>query len=148
MWTPCSASVAQNFRKLLWQQQKRALLLLPVARGRLDILRLLRIFCVFMYLSLCVHTYQVRTNYVEACQEQKHQKRAATCDAYRVANQQRMASRRALEWIGTSKAWLVFRYEISDLFFPRVYNVTMFRAYQILPTCRSKVILHRGDCSA
>ena len=49
-------------------------------------------------------------------QKWKHQKRAATRGAYRVANQQRMAARRALEWIGTSKAWLVFRYEISDLF--------------------------------
>jgi len=28
---------------------------------------------------------------------------------------QRMAARRALEWIGTLKARLVFRYEISDL---------------------------------
>ena len=27
---------------------------------------------------------------------------------------QRMAARRALEWIGTLKARLVFRYEISD----------------------------------
>ena len=27
-----------------------------------------------------------------------------------------MAARRALEWIGMSKARLVFRYEISDLF--------------------------------
>ena len=36
---------------------------------------------------------------------------------YRVAFQQRMAARRALEWIRTSKAQLVFRYEISDLFF-------------------------------
>jgi len=36
-------------------------------------------------------------------------------DAYRVANQQRMTARRALEWIGTSKAWLVFRYKMSDL---------------------------------
>ena len=27
-----------------------------------------------------------------------------------------MAARRAFEWIGTSKAQLVFRYEISDLF--------------------------------
>jgi len=35
----------------------------------------------------------------EAGQEQKCQKRAATCDAYRVANQQRMAARRALKWI-------------------------------------------------
>jgi len=31
---------------------------------------------------------------------------------YRVTNQQRMASRKALEWIRTSK---VFRYDISDL---------------------------------
>jgi len=30
-------------------------------------------------------------------------------------NQQRMASRRAFEWIGTLKAQLFFRYEISDL---------------------------------
>ena len=44
----------------------------------------------------------------------KHQKRAATHGAYRVANQQRMAARRALEWIRTAR--LVFRYEISDLF--------------------------------
>ena len=41
--------------------------------------------------------------------------RAATCGAYRVADQQRMAARRALEWIKTSEARLVFRYEISDL---------------------------------
>jgi len=47
----------------------------------------------------------------KADQERKHQKRAATRDAYRVANQQRMVAKRALEWIGTSKAQLVFRYE-------------------------------------
>ena len=35
------------------------------------------------------------------------QKRAATHDAYRVINQQRMAARRALECIGMSKARLV-----------------------------------------
>jgi len=29
---------------------------------------------------------------------------------------QRIAARRALEWIGMSKTQLVFRYEISDLF--------------------------------
>jgi len=39
--------------------------------------------------------------------EQNRQKQAATRDAYRVANQQRMAAKRALEWIRTSKAWLV-----------------------------------------
>jgi len=48
-------------------------------------------------------------------QEQKRQKRAATRDAYKVANKQRMAARRALEWIGMLKARLVFRYETSDL---------------------------------
>jgi len=47
----------------------------------------------------------------EADQEQKRQKWAATCDAYRVANQQRMAAKRALAWIGTSKAQPVLRYE-------------------------------------
>jgi len=36
--------------------------------------------------------------------------------AYRVTDQQRMAARRALEWIGALEAWLIFRYEISDLF--------------------------------
>jgi len=46
----------------------------------------------------------------------KDQKRAATHDAYKVTNQQRMAARRALEWIRASKAQLVFRDEISDLF--------------------------------
>jgi len=34
----------------------------------------------------------------------------------RVTNQQRMAAKRALEWIRTLKARLVFRYEVSDLF--------------------------------
>jgi len=52
----------------------------------------------------------------EADRRRKHQKRPATHIAYRVTNQQRMAARRALEWIRTSKARLVFRYEISDLF--------------------------------
>ena len=47
--------------------------------------------------------------------EWKRQKRAATRGAYRVANQWRMAASRALEWIGASKARLVFRYEISEL---------------------------------
>ena len=51
----------------------------------------------------------------EADRERKCQKQAATHDAYRVANQKRMAARRALEWIGMSKAQLVFTYEISDL---------------------------------
>jgi len=40
----------------------------------------------------------------------------STHGAYRVANQQRMAARRALEWIRTLKARLVFGYDISDLF--------------------------------
>jgi len=40
-----------------------------------------------------------------------------TSDAYRAANRLRMAARRALEWIGMfRKAWLVFRYEVCDLF--------------------------------
>jgi len=52
----------------------------------------------------------------KANQEQKRQKQAATRDAYRVTNQQRMATRRALEWIRMLKAQLVFRHEISDLF--------------------------------
>jgi len=37
-----------------------------------------------------------------------------------VANQQRMASRKAFEWIGTSKAQLVFRY-YRHLFF--IFNI-------------------------
>ena len=48
----------------------------------------------------------------EADRERKRQNRAVTCGAYRVADQQRIAARRALEWIGVSEAWLVFRYEI------------------------------------
>ena len=39
-----------------------------------------------------------------------------TRGAYRVANQQRMAAKRAPEWIRTLKSRLVFTYEISDLF--------------------------------
>jgi len=54
----------------------------------------------------------------EADQEQKCEKRAATRDAYKITNQQRMAARRALEWIGTLKTQLVFiRYEVSALRF-------------------------------
>ena len=45
----------------------------------------------------------------------KSLKCAATRGAYRVTNQQRMAARRALEWIRALKALLYFRYEISDL---------------------------------
>ena len=52
----------------------------------------------------------------EADRERRRQKRAATRDTYRIAKQQGMAARRALEWIRTSKARLVFRYEISGLF--------------------------------
>jgi len=51
----------------------------------------------------------------EADQEQKRHKQTATCDAYGVANQQKMATRRALEWIRTSKPWLVFRYETCSI---------------------------------
>jgi len=40
----------------------------------------------------------------EVDQERRCQKRTATRDAYRVAKQQRMAARRALEWIGMLKA--------------------------------------------
>ena len=43
-------------------------------------------------------------------------KQVATHDAYRAANQLRMADRRTLEWIEMFKAWPVFRYETSDLF--------------------------------
>jgi len=38
---------------------------------------------------------------------------------YRVANQPSLAVMRTLEWSRTSKARLVFRYEISDLFITR-----------------------------
>ena len=44
----------------------------------------------------------------EADREWKRQKQVATRDTYSVANQQRMAARRALEWIGRSKAQLFF----------------------------------------
>jgi len=52
----------------------------------------------------------------KAGREWKHQKRAATCDAYRAANWLRMAARRVLEWIRNvwRPGW-VFRYEISHL---------------------------------
>ena len=57
------------------------------------------------------------------------QKWATTCDAYRVAIQQRMAAGRALEWIGTSKVgwflemkyhtcWPVWLISSSQLSFP------------------------------
>jgi len=37
-----------------------------------------------------------------------------SCGAYRVTDQQRMAARRALEWIGTSEARLDFGYETKQ----------------------------------
>jgi len=43
--------------------------------------------------------------------ERECQKRAATHVAYRVANQQRMAARRAFEWIGMLKARLDMKYQ-------------------------------------
>jgi len=61
----------------------------------------------------------------EADWERKRQKRAAIHGAYRLANQQTMAARRALEWIWTSKA-RIFRYEISDLF---IYILLPFGDY-------------------
>jgi len=117
-----------------------------------------------MYLSLCIRTYHVRSNYVtyivamRPYLSQLQQFRRLLCAAtmsslaqlrvprwilrsrgkvdtmtrgwpraempetcsyswcHRITNQQRMAARRALEWIGTSKARLVFRYKISDVF--------------------------------
>jgi len=48
--------------------------------------------------------------------KKQRQRRRDHARLTRVANQQRMAARRAVEWIGTSKARLDFRYEISDLF--------------------------------
>ena len=54
---------------------------------------------------------QHRRNRRKADQDRKCQKQAATRGAYRVTNQQRMAARRALEWIGTLKAQLVIRCE-------------------------------------
>ena len=59
---------------------------------------------------------QSRRNDTRLTERRKCQKWAATHYSYRIANQQRMAARRALEWIRTSQAWLVFRYEISYLF--------------------------------
>ena len=43
---------------------------------------------------------------------------------YRVAIQQRTAARRAVEWIGASKARLIVRYEISDLFLTVTVSTT------------------------
>ena len=76
----------------------------------------------------------------EAGQEQKRQKRAATRDAYRVSNQQRMAARRALEWIGTSKAWLAFRYEISDLFL-NFFIIMKFGYQYLFPTTSTPLVI-------
>jgi len=55
----------------------------------------------------------------QADREWRRQKRAATRDAYRVTINQRtqLATRRALEWIGTSNARLVFRYEYQTCYF-------------------------------
>ena len=59
---------------------------------------------------------QSRHNDVRLTERWKCQKRAATHYCYRIANQQRKGSWRALEWTRTSLVWLVFRYEVSYLF--------------------------------
>ena len=51
-------------------------------------------------------TEKQRQRRCEAVRVRKCQMRVAIHDAYRVANQQRMAARRALEWIRTLKAQL------------------------------------------
>ena len=70
--------------------------------------------CLYLCIYICASALTMYIYYIDATTwEWKHQKQAATRDAYRVTKQQRMAARRALEWIRTSKARLVFRYEIS-----------------------------------
>ena len=51
--------------------------------------------------------------------------------------QQRMAARRALEWIGTLKARLVFIYEISDLFLLRFHTETVVHTQLVKSTAVS-----------
>ena len=68
-----------------------------------------------------------------------------------------MAARRALEWIGMSKGRLVFRYEISDLFFMyfippdpiaavRLYYTGGAKAQQIIKmVCRVYSLVAQGS---
>jgi len=58
----------------------------------------------------------------KADQEGKHQQRAAIHDAYRVTKQQRMAARRALEWIGTLKAQLVLDMKYQTCYTDNLIN--------------------------
>jgi len=66
----------------------------------------------------------------------------ASRGTYRVAIQQKTAARRALEWIGASKARLVFRYEISDLFFFGGGGAPL--GYLEIPDCRMHTISHNS----
>ena len=81
----------------------------------------------------------------EADQERKCQKRVATHDAYRVANHQRMAARRTLEWIGMLKAWLVFRYEASD-FLSQLLLPFSHQSLTLPPTVLSESSIHNTWC--
>ena len=59
---------------------------------------------------------QHRRDRVGLIKSRNAKKQAATRDTYRATNQQRMAARRALKWIGMLEHPAVFRYKISDLF--------------------------------
>jgi len=58
-----------------------------------------------------------------------------------------MAARRALEWIGVSKAQLVFRYEISDLFlslFPSLSPLALYPGQEPITCPGPCEILQKG----
>ena len=70
----------------------------------------------------------------------KYQKRAATCDAYRVANQQRMAARRVLEWITTLKAQLDLKMKYQTCLIWQILNLA-------IQSLNQKVIRNHYDIS-
>ena len=87
-----------------------------------------RLLCVATILWVVYHSYEIEMDTEKQRQCRRDDARLTEsgnarseqlhiCGAYRVANQQRMAAKRALEWIRTSKSRLVYRYEISDLFY-------------------------------
>jgi len=62
----------------------------------------------------------------KADREWKCQKRAATRDACRVVNQQRMAARRVLVWTGTSKAQLEYQTCSNEMASYILYNIVIY----------------------
>jgi len=115
-----------------------------------------RLLCVATILCVVYHSYEIEMDTEKQRQHRRDDMRLTESGntrskqlhirgAYRVANQQRMAAKRALEWIRTSKSQLVFRYEISDLLFLCCWKFcTSYKLMQNLVQCDWAMLLSAG----